>query len=91
MFPCDAPFARVLPWQDVPDAGDGVFDKALCCVTPPRIHFDYTLFQHGKPVRRGEARLSDMNYLSDPRARGDGDRLVHEKLLLDDWFRKSFK
>jgi len=69
-------------WQDV---------RILRDVTPPRIHFDYTLFQHGKPVRRGEARLSDMNYLSDPRARGDGDRLVHEKLLLDDWFRKSFR
>lgn len=58
--------------------------------TPPRIHLQYALLQDGKLLRQGEARLSDLNYLSDPRARSSRDRLVHEKLLLQDWFRKSF-
>jgi hypothetical protein len=69
-------------WQDV---------RILRDVTPPRIHFRYTLLQGGQPVAKGEARLSDMNYLSDPRARGDTDRFIHEKLLLDDWFRRTFR
>lgn len=69
-------------WQDV---------RILRDVTPPRLNFRYTLFQNNKPVRSGEARLSDIYYLSDPRARGDDDRFIYEKLLLDDWFRKTFK
>lgn len=69
-------------WQDV---------RILRDITPPRIHMHYTLFQNGKPIRQGTAQLSDINYLSDPRARGDDERLIHEKLLLDDWFRKTFR
>lgn len=68
-------------WEDV---------RILRDITPPRIHFTYTLFQDGKPIRRGKARLSDIDYLSDPRGRRNDSRLIHEKLLFDDWFRDSF-
>ena len=41
-------------------------------------------------LRQGDARLSDMNSLWDPRGRGDDRRFVHDKLLIQDWFRKTF-
>ncbi|WP_170295241.1 DUF3016 domain-containing protein [Paracoccus aestuariivivens] len=60
-------------------------------ITPPRINLHYALFENGRKTREGTARLSDMNYLSDPRARSSDERLIHEKLLLRDWFRETFR
>lgn len=68
-------------WQDV---------RFLRDTTPPRIHLRWQLEQGGKLVRRGDARLSDMNYLWDPRGRGDERRFAHDRLLVQDWFRKTF-
>ncbi|SMG41142.1 DUF3016 domain-containing protein [Paracoccus sp. J56] len=59
-------------------------------VTPPRIHLRYRLMQDGVTIRTGEERLTDMNYLSDPRGHNSSRRFVYDKLLLQDWFRKSF-
>jgi len=59
-------------------------------VTPPRIKLRYVLSEKGKRVRSGEERLTDINYQMNPSARFGGDRLVHEKALLDDWFRRMF-
>lgn len=68
-------------WQQV---------RFLRDTTPPRIHLRWQLEQGGKTLRQGDARLSDMNYLWDPRGRGDDRRFVHDKLLIQDWFRKTF-
>lgn len=68
-------------WQDV---------RFLRDTTPPRIHLRWQLQQDGKLLRQGDARLSDMNYLWNPRGRGDSRRFVHDKLLIQDWFRKTF-
>lgn len=58
--------------------------------TPPRIHFRYTLSEGAKVIRHDEVRLSDMNYLARPGAANDTERFVHDKYLLEDWFRKTF-
>lgn len=59
-------------------------------VTPPRIKLRYVLSEKGKRPRGGEETLTDINYQMNPSARFGGDRLVHEKALLDDWFRRMF-
>ena len=59
-------------------------------VTPPRIKLRYVLSEKGKRARSGEETLSDMNYQMNPSGRSSGDRLVYEKALLDDWFRRMF-
>ncbi|WP_230382988.1 DUF3016 domain-containing protein [Paracoccus shanxieyensis] len=64
--------------------------RILRDITPPRIVLRYQLVEDGRLIAQGQAKLGDMNYLSDPRARGDGTPLIHEKLLLRDWFRKTF-
>lgn len=64
--------------------------RILRDTTPPRIRFHYVLTQNGRIVAQGDARLGDLDYLSDPRARMRNERLIHEKLLLQDWFRDTF-
>ena len=59
-------------------------------ITPPRIHLRYRLMQGDTLIRAGEERLTDMNYLSDPRGHGDSRRFIYDKLLVQDWFRKTF-
>ncbi|WP_232215764.1 DUF3016 domain-containing protein [Paracoccus sp. J55] len=59
--------------------------------TPPRIRLRYTLTEGGKVLKQDEVRLSDMNYLSRPGAAGDTERFAHDKHLVEDWFRKTFK
>lgn len=68
-------------WQDV---------RFLRDTTPPRIHLRYRLMQGDTVIRAGEERLTDMNYLSDPRGHGDSRRFVYDKLMVQDWFRKTF-
>ncbi len=59
-------------------------------VTPPRIKLRYVLNEKGRRARSGEETLTDINYQMNPSARFGGDRLVYEKALLDDWFRRMF-
>ncbi|WP_233253373.1 DUF3016 domain-containing protein [Paracoccus binzhouensis] len=68
-------------WQDV---------RILRDTTPPRIHLRYWLSQDGRVIRSGEERLSDMHYLWNPRGSGGDRRFVHDRLLLEGWFRKTF-
>jgi hypothetical protein len=68
-------------WEDV---------RFLRDTTPPRIHMLWQLEQGGKVVRQGDAKLTDMNYLWDARGRNDSGRFVYDKLLIEDWFRKTF-
>ncbi|UFS65000.1 DUF3016 domain-containing protein [Paracoccus denitrificans] len=73
------------PWRS------GFHDvRFLRDTTPPRIHLRYRLMQDGTVIRAGEERLTDMNYLSDPRGHGDSRRFIHDKLMVQDWFRKTF-
>ncbi len=74
------------PWR-----GGGMGDvRIMRGVTPPRIKLRYVLNEKGKRPRGGEETLTDINYQMNPSARFGGDRLVYEKALLDDWFRRMF-
>lgn len=64
--------------------------RILRDVTPPRIKLRYVLTERGKRSRSGEDNLTDINYQMNPSARSSSDRLVYEKALLDDWFRRNF-
>ncbi|MDF3855330.1 Protein of unknown function [Paracoccus pantotrophus] len=64
--------------------------RILRAATPPRIHLRYRLMQDGATIRAVEERLTDMNCLSDPRGHGGSRRFVRDKLMVQDWFRKTF-
>ncbi len=51
----------------------------------PRISLRYTLSQGNRTLARGEADLSDPNYLYRSPRLGQGHALAYEKRLLDDW------
>jgi hypothetical protein len=51
----------------------------------PRISLRYTLSQGERTLARGEADLSDPNYLYRSPRLGQGNTLAYEKRLLDDW------
>ena len=59
-------------------------------VTSPRITLRYTLKQGDRVVTGAEDQLSDMNFLRVHNRYSSGDRLRHEKPLLDKWFKKRF-
>ncbi|NGZ86568.1 DUF3016 domain-containing protein [Duganella aceris] len=54
----------------------------------PRMHLRYTIEQDGKVLRSGDLELSDPNYLMSSSSFRN-EIYVHEKKLLDDWFRKD--
>jgi hypothetical protein len=64
--------------------------RILRGVTPPRITLRWVLSQRGKPIRKGEQILTDINYQMNVAARSSGDRYAYEKALLDDWLRTTF-
>jgi len=77
--------------MDEPWRGGSMGDvRIMRGVTPPRIKLRYVLGEKGKRARSGEETLTDINYQMNPSARFGGDRLVYEKALLDDWFRRMF-
>ena len=77
--------------MDEPWRGGSMGDvRIMRGVTPPRIKLRYVLNEKGKRARSGEETLTDLNYQMNPSARFGGDRLVYEKALLDDWFRRMF-
>jgi hypothetical protein len=77
--------------MDEPWRGGSMGDvRIMRGVTPPRIKLRYMLSEKGRQARSGEETLTDINYQMNPSARFGGDRLVYEKALLDDWFRRMF-
>lgn len=56
----------------------------------PRISLSYALEQDGKVIRSDKAQLSDMSYLTRMNRYSSGERLRYEKLMIDEWFAKTF-
>lgn len=56
----------------------------------PRISLSYELEQDGKVIKSDSARLSDMSYLTRMNRYATGERLRYEKLMIDEWFAKTF-
>ncbi|GGY73387.1 DUF3016 domain-containing protein [Pseudoduganella plicata] len=54
----------------------------------PRMHLRYRIEQDGAVLRSGERELADPNYLMHS-SRHNGELYQHEKIMLDDWFRKE--
>jgi len=57
-------------------------------ITPPSFRLRYVLTDKGKPTRRGEETITDMNYQMNLSARSSSDRYAYDKALLEDWFRR---
>lgn len=65
--------------------------RVVTDVTGPRIKLRYSLARDGSaPVSGGEEVLSDLNFMVPSNRYSSGDRLRHEKALLDRWFEKRF-
>lgn len=71
------------PWR--PQLSDV---RILRDVTPPRFKLRYRLEARGRVQLSAEEAVSDINYLMNPSARFSSDRLVYEKAMLADWFRR---
>lgn len=56
----------------------------------PRMSLHYVLEQDGKVISSGNADLSDMSYMSRINRYAGDTRLRYEKLMIDDWFAKTF-
>ena len=56
----------------------------------PRMRLHYVLEQDGKVISSGDADLSDMSYMSRINRYAGDTRLRYEKLMIDDWFAKTF-
>ena len=59
-------------------------------ITPPRVKLSYRLAAGGRTLAAGTETVSDLNYLSNIRARNASGSLPYEKAMLDDWFRRRF-
>ncbi len=62
----------------------------LTANTPPRIDIQYTLQQSGKTTLQAHEAVTDIDYFLDPSSHLSSDRLVYERQVLRDWFRKRF-
>lgn len=56
----------------------------------PRISLSYVLEQDGKMLKSGDAKLSDMSYLSRMNRYTSNESLRYEKPMIDEWFEKTF-
>lgn len=56
----------------------------------PRIDVHYTLEQNGVVKKQADARIADMNYLSQQRPAQNGQGLSYEQRMLDTWFARTF-
>lgn len=56
----------------------------------PRMTLHYVLEQDGKVLRSGDAKLSDMSYLNRLNRYSSSEPLRYEKLMMDEWFDKTF-
>ncbi|MFG6448064.1 DUF3016 domain-containing protein [Roseateles sp. BYS180W] len=59
-------------------------------ITLPRLEFSYALVVEGKSEERGEARITDLNYLSQHSLRDSNEPFRYEKELIDRWFADQF-
>ncbi len=64
--------------------------RILTEATPPRMEVQYALLQNGKTILSARETVSDMNYMSYPAVNSSSDRLVYEKEMLSNWFRRRF-
>lgn len=55
----------------------------------PRMHLRYSLESGGKSLSSGDVNLADMGYIDRPSRYYDGDQLRFEKVMIDDWFKKT--
>ncbi|APA71669.1 MULTISPECIES: DUF3016 domain-containing protein [unclassified Janthinobacterium] len=56
----------------------------------PGMRLHYVLEEDGKVISSGDAALSDMAYMTRINPYSTGDKLRYEKLMIDDWFAKTF-
>lgn len=56
----------------------------------PRIELRYALEAGGQTLKRGEAKLADLNYTGHIANYGTRDPLRYEKQMLDGWFKATF-
>jgi hypothetical protein len=56
----------------------------------PRIELHYKLTQNGQTLRGADARVADMNYLSNGTLQRSTESLRYEKEMLKQWFTKTF-
>ena len=56
----------------------------------PRIVLTYELVRADGQTERGDASVTDMNYLRNPPTLYGAEPQAHEKRMLDDWFRQRF-
>jgi hypothetical protein len=56
----------------------------------PRITLSYELTGADGKVERGDASVSDMNYMNHIPKNSAAETLAHEKRMLDEWFRQRF-
>ncbi|MCE4557669.1 DUF3016 domain-containing protein [Pelomonas cellulosilytica] len=59
-------------------------------VTLPAITLNYEVSQAGQVVRKGDARLRDMNYQDGVNSYFSGEPLRYEKHMIDRWFQDEF-
>lgn len=76
---------RYEPWRPI-----GADVRVMRPVDWPRIKLRYTLEQNGQVARSAEAVVSDRDYLERPNLQRSDESLPYERVMLDDWFRKTF-
>ncbi|HEY4245684.1 MAG TPA: DUF3016 domain-containing protein [Lacunisphaera sp.] len=65
--------------------------RVMTAVTPPRAQIKFELRgTNGEIIRKGERKLSDMNYQQSVSHMGRDDPLSYEKQLLKDWITREF-
>ena len=55
----------------------------------PMIQLRYSVEAAGKPLKQGEAKISDLNYLNHMNRYPSSEPLRYEKAMLDEWFKKD--
>jgi hypothetical protein len=56
----------------------------------PRMELRYVLTQNGQEIKRGEAKLADMNYQQRSPRYSDSEPLHYERRMIEEWFEKTF-
>jgi hypothetical protein len=75
-----------------PSRSPGLEDVRLMRdITWPRMQFNYSVKQDDEVVDSGEAKLSDMSYLTSSRPVGSNESMYYDKRMIDRWFRKHFE
>lgn len=59
-------------------------------VTPPAISLRYRLLRGEEELAKADTRIVDLNYLHHINPYSEGTAYRYEKLMLDEWFRRTF-